>query len=233
MRRVSTAVPSHAAPSARALNSSDLAAELIRSAILDGTLVAGQRLKEDELATRLDVSRTPVREALRQLAAEDLVVLEPKRGARVRHYDAAELDDLYQLRAVLEGYAAGRAAERATDEQLAALRGSCRRFSRLAALKRTSPAELAAENQVFHGGVIDAAADPRLGAMIQSVIRLPLVYKAYIWFSPDQKSKSARYHEQILEAIERRDAKLASRTMSDHVYEARDELVRAIAAESH
>src|SRR5690349_4953493 len=88
---------------ARSANYSAVAADLIREAILDGELPAGARLKEDELAERLDVSRTPVREALRRLEAEGLVVHEPKRGAAVRSYTPEELDDMYRLRALLEG----------------------------------------------------------------------------------------------------------------------------------
>src|SRR3954467_6094650 len=85
--------------SARAVNSGQLAVDLIREAILDGELVAGERLKEDDLARRLDVSRTPVREALRRLQAEGLVVVEPQRGATVRAYETRELEDRYSRRA--------------------------------------------------------------------------------------------------------------------------------------
>jgi len=216
---------------ARAPNSSDLAAEMIRRAILDGTLSAGARLKEDELATQLEVSRTPVREALRKLAADDLVVLEPNRGARVREYQAHELDDLYRLRAVLEGYAARRAAERIDSDALDALRGSCNRFARLAARKRVPAADLAAENQVFHDGVLAAAHDDRLAAMARSVIHLPLVYKAYIWFSPEERQASADFHLEVTEALERGDGNGAARAMERHVRAARDQLIGAIAAE--
>jgi len=217
---------------ARSPSSSDLATELIRTAILDGTLGAGERLKEDELAGRLDISRTPVREALRQLAAEDLVVLEQNRGARVRDYGAEELDDLYRLRAVLEGYAAGRAAERIRPTELAELRESCERFATLAGRKRPKPAALAEENRRFHDSVLEAARDPRLSAMAHAVIRLPLVYKAYIWFTPEQREASARYHRKILKALEKRDAERAAEVMADHVYGARGALLKALEAES-
>ena len=216
---------------ARAANSSDLAAEMIRGAILDGTLSAGSRLKEDELAEQLEVSRTPVREALRKLAADDLVVLEPKRGARVRKYEAHELDDLYRLRAVLEGYAARRAAARIETHEIDELRGSCNRFSRLAARKRVSAGELAAENQLFHEGVLAAARDDRLAAMARSVIHLPLVYKAYIWFSPEERQESADFHWQVTEALERRDGDAAAHAMEQHVGAARDQLVGALTGE--
>src|SRR5207249_3993911 len=87
-------------------NASAAATELIREAIVDGRLVPGERLKEEELAHELGISRTPVREALLVLQAEGLVDAAPNRGAVVRAHDAVDLDDLYQLRALLEGYAA-------------------------------------------------------------------------------------------------------------------------------
>jgi DNA-binding GntR family transcriptional regulator len=218
--------------SARAVNSGQLASELIREAILDGEYAAGERLKEDELARRLDVSRTPVREALRRLEAEGLVVVEPQRGATVRSYEPRELDDMYRLRAVLEGYAARRAAERITDSDLAALHKSCLRFSRLATRKRVSPRDLARENQIFHDGILAAADDARLAEMARSVIHLPLVYKAYVWYTPHQRRQSAHYHEQLVAALGRRDAERAALIMQEHVYEARDSLVAALEAGS-
>ena len=221
-------VTSAGAPSARTANSSDIAADLIRNAILDGTLAAGQRLKEDELASQLDVSRTPVREALRKLASEDLVVIEAKRGASVRQYEAQELDDLYRLRAELEGYATRRAAERITPDQIDFLRRSVDRFTNMALRARVEPADLARENKVFHDAVLTAAEDERLAAMARSVIHLPLVYKAYVWFTPERRRESAAFHEKIVDALEHGNGDRASAVMRRHVLEARDQLIGAI-----
>src|SRR5437867_6791605 len=99
-------------------NASVAATELIRQAILDGRLEPGSRLKEEELARELGISRTPVREALLMLQAEGLVDAVPNRGAMVRVHTPEDLDDLYQLRALLEGYAARRAALRISDERV-------------------------------------------------------------------------------------------------------------------
>src|SRR5258708_26156425 len=99
-------------------NASVAATELIREAILDGRLEPGSRLKEEELARELGISRTPVREALLILHSEGLIETTPNRGALVRTHDAEDLIDLYQLRALLEGYAAGQAATRISQTQL-------------------------------------------------------------------------------------------------------------------
>jgi DNA-binding GntR family transcriptional regulator len=198
------------------------AAELIRAAILDGRLQPGQRLKEEQLAREFGVSRTPVREALLFLEAEGAVVLQPNRGATVRRYTTAEIRDAYELRALLEGHAARRAAERIAPDALVALAASCARFD---ALRAGEVAELARENHLFHHTILTAAGSERLAAMVRGVIELPLVYKAFFWYSPEQQRLSAHHHRQLCRALEDRDAERAEMVMKEHVFEARDFLV--------
>ncbi len=204
-------------------NASAVATELIRQAIVDGRLPPGRRLKEEELARELGISRTPVREALLVLQAEGLVDAAPNRGATVRAHTAEDLDDLYQLRALLEGYAARRAAVRMTDETAALLWGSCERFEAVA--ERGEVRDLVRENLFFHGTIHDAAGSARLAAMVRKVIELPLVYRSYVWYSPEQRHLSVHYHRQIARALEMRDAERAELLMKEHVFEARDLLV--------
>src|SRR4029077_11389899 len=109
-------------------NASAAATELIREAILDGRLPPGHRLKEEELARELGISRTPVREALLVLQTEGLIDAAPNRGAVVRSHDSDDLEDLYQLRALLEGYVARRAAAHITQAAVEGLWASCERF---------------------------------------------------------------------------------------------------------
>jgi DNA-binding GntR family transcriptional regulator len=216
-------VEGHAALSRSA---SAAASEVIRDAILDGRLAPGQRLKEEELARELGVSRTPVREALLLLQTEGLVELAPRRGARVRSYAVDDLDDVYQLRAVLEGYAARRAATRISADDLTLLDKSCRRFEQLAA--GDDLRELVKENLSFHNLVLDAAASARLGRMVRKVIEIPLVYKSFYWYSPEQKLISEHYHKQLTHALRVRDAERAELIMKEHVLEARDFLLEQL-----
>jgi len=90
----------------------------IRRWIVEGRLRPGERLVEQRLAEELELSRTPIREALRMLQSEGLVRFEPNRGARVRSLTVADIDDLYELRGRLEAMAAELAAVRATPDQL-------------------------------------------------------------------------------------------------------------------
>jgi DNA-binding GntR family transcriptional regulator len=199
------------------------ATELIRSAIVEGRLEPGQRLKEEELARELGISRTPVREALLVLQTEGLIDSAPNRGASVRSYDAADLEDLYLLRALLESFAARLAATRITDDEIAALRASCERFGELRA--RDDVTELVRENVLFHDVILAAARSERLAQMVRSVIQLPLVYRSYIWYSPDQKLISEHYHRQLTAALAAHEAERAELVMKEHVLEARDFLV--------
>ena len=205
-------------------NASVAATQLVRTAILDGRLAPGQRLKEGELARELGISRTPVREALLMLQAEGLVDAVPNRGATVRRHEAADLDDLYQLRALLEGHAAHRAAAKISEEAIAILRGSCDRFDALRG-DADDLKDLVKENLLFHNTILEAAGSARLTQMVRKVIELPLVYKSYIWYSPDQKRISGHYHRQITNALAAREADRAELIMKEHVYEARDVLL--------
>jgi DNA-binding GntR family transcriptional regulator len=210
-------------------NASLAATELIREAILDGRLQPGQRLKEEDLAKQLGISRTPVREALLMLQVEGLIVATPNRGATVRVHTPDDLEDLYVLRAMLEGHAVRRAASRVTAEQVDELRESCERFDGLE--PEDELRELVRENLFFHNTILEIAGSARLASMVRRVIELPLVYKSYIWYSPDQKRISSHYHRQIVNALAGGDGERAELIMKEHVFEARDLLVARLRAE--
>ena len=203
-------------------NASAAATELIRAAILDGRLPPGQRLKEEELARELGISRTPVREALLILQAEGLVDAAPNRGAVVRSHAAGDLEDLYQLRALLEGYATRRAAVNITESALESLAASCDRFDEL---MDSDVQDLVKENLFFHNVILEASRSRRVAELVRKVIELPLVYRSYIWYSVDQRRISAHYHRQITKALRSRDGERAELVMKEHVFEARDVLV--------
>ena len=204
-------------------SASAAAGEVIREAIIDGRLPPGQRLKEEELARELGISRTPVREALLLLESEGLVESIPRRGATVRSYAVSDLDDVYQLRALLEGYAARRAAARISPADVTRLEKSCDRFDRLRA--EDDLLDLVKENLLFHSVVHEAAASDRLAALIRKVIEIPLVYKSFYWYSPEQKVISQHYHRQLARALKLGDGERAELIMKEHVLEARDFLL--------
>jgi DNA-binding GntR family transcriptional regulator len=207
-------------------NASAVAADVIRAAIVDGRLEPGARLKEEELARELGISRTPVREALLVLQTEGLLDSAPNRGATVRAYEADDLDDLYQLRAVLEGFAARRAAPRISPADVARLGESCERFEELRADDDVT--ELVRENVRFHEIILEATGSARLATLVRGVVQLPLVYRSFYWYSPHQKRISEHYHRQLTSALGARDAERAEIVMKEHVLEARDFLVAKV-----
>jgi DNA-binding GntR family transcriptional regulator len=201
-------------------NATDVTVELIREAIFDGRLNPGDRLKEEELAQGLGISRTPVREALLVLQAEGLVVSAPNRGAVVRSYAETEMLDLYDLRSVLEGFAARRAAGNMTDRQLSELERTCERFTR-ANLERDRRA-VSKENLRFHNAITEAAETTKLPDLVRIVCEVPLVYQAFNWFTAEETEESDRSHRRVLAALRAHDPDRAELSMREHVLEGRD-----------
>lgn len=203
-------------------NAADIAAELIRQAIVEGRLDPGEPLREERLAAELGISRTPVREALLILQTEGLVEAAPKRGSVVRSYQPAEVGDLYETRAMAEGYAAGRAARFVTDDDVELLRQSCARFEAL--LHEPDVVPLVKENLAFHGVIARAARSPTLASLMDTVTRVPLAYRSYYHYSSKDKEIALHYHQRIARALEERDAARAEALMREHILEARDVL---------
>jgi DNA-binding GntR family transcriptional regulator len=210
-------------------NATEVAAELLRRAILEGRLAPGERLKEEQLAEQFGISRTPVREALLVLQTEGLVEAQPNRGSMVRAYTPAEISDVYETRAVLEGHSAARAARNATMDTVDRLRASNDRF---AALMDGEKVELLVrENLVFHKVVLDATQSPSLNTLVGAVTQIPLVYRVYIWYSEGAKRTSLYYHREIADAIANRAAGPAEKLMREHIMEARTVLVARLEAD--
>jgi DNA-binding GntR family transcriptional regulator len=186
-------------------------------------------LIEEQLAERLGVSRTPVRQALTMLEAEGLVEIAPNRGATVCSFTFEDVWDIYDLRAVLEGHAARRAAGRIERRELERLRelagemeGLPGRFDDHEEIRA-----LVALNQEFHGTIVEASRNRRLEHLINRTVEIPLMFKAFFWYTPHERTISNHYHRQILEALEKGDADRAEIIMREHVHEGRDFVIGA------
>ena len=205
--------------------------ERLRALILTGEYGPDERLIEEQLAERLGVSRTPVRQALTMLEAEGLVEIAPNRGATVCSFSVEDVWDIYDLRAVLEGHAARRGADRIEQHELERLRelagemeGLQGRFDEHEVEIRT----LVRLNQEFHGTIVEASRNRRLGRLINRTVEVPLMFKAFFWYTPHERVISNHYHHQILEALEKGDADRAEIIMREHVYEGRDFVIGAL-----
>jgi DNA-binding GntR family transcriptional regulator len=191
--------------------------EELREAILAGSLPPGARLRAEPLAERLRTSRTPVREAPILLAREGLVDLEPRRGAIVRAFDAADLADLYDVRALIEPHAARRAATRIAAAQLERLAAICDEAEARGAADDAAVEDQVALNEEFHRIVLDAAGSPRLEAALRAVAGIPRAFRAAFWHDDAQREQSLFCHRQIVHALERRQPRLAESVMRMHI----------------
>ena len=200
----------------------------VRDGIAHGRLAPGEWLREGALADGLGLSRTPVREALRVLAAEGLVELVHNRGARVVRWTAEDVEETYRLRALLEGEAASLAARRATLEHVAVLERTCAAHERSVADRRPA-VEQAACNDAFHAAVLEAAGSPRLLALHAIVTSAPLVARVLSGYDDVALQRSVLAHRDVLMAVRERDEALAAAAMRAHILAARHVAERAAA----
>jgi DNA-binding GntR family transcriptional regulator len=203
-------------------SAADRAYLLVRDGIVDGTFELGARLPEEEVAARAGVSRTPVREALRRLAAEGFVTFVPNRGAQVVSWSERDLEEIFELRALLESHVAGLAATRITPAQLVEMHDLADGMERAA--DRATPRALdrvAELNTAFHGTILEAADSPRARTLLGTVIVLPLVHRTFHRYTPAALRRSMHHHRELLAALEAGDGAWASTVMRTHVLAAR------------
>jgi DNA-binding GntR family transcriptional regulator len=191
---------------------------VIRERIADGTLERGVRLHQEDLAVELGVSRTPVREALRRLAAEGLVEMRTNRGARVADLVPGDIRMPYEARLVVEPGAARLAARRGEPEAQERMREA------IAAQRRAIPALEATfeANREFHLALVHASGNPFLIQIVEQLWlrRIGAPIYEHQAETPDRMRADADEHEQILLAIAAGDARGAERLTRRHVAEA-------------
>lgn len=194
----------------------ELVVTALRERILGGTVPAGERLVEGRLSEELGVSRMPVREALRKLAAEGLVTIEPRRGATVTSFSGDQVRELVEVRATLEGLNAKLAAKRHDPEQIAQLERILEEGARLAESGDIATTTLM--NQRFHDALGNIAAN----SVLQDIMR-SLRDRTALLFAPINRVRGKQNweeHAAILRAVIKGDAELASLLATRHVYNA-------------
>jgi DNA-binding GntR family transcriptional regulator len=212
----------------RSLTSAERTLAALRELILDGDLRPGARLGEVELADRLGVSRTPVREALSRLAAEGLVEIAPNRGARVATWTVAELEGVFDLRASLEPQLTGFAVPRATPDDVAALDELARQMLEVGSPgPRQDLDALVPLNRAFHDRLVALADHPALAAALAAAIHPPIVLRNFHTYDEASLRRSLAHHAEIVAAIRAGDAEWAKAVMTAHISNARAVMVRA------
>ncbi|MDB5802730.1 MAG: hypothetical protein JWN73_52 [Betaproteobacteria bacterium] len=197
--------------------------DTLRQAIMEGQFQPNERLQEELLAERLEVSRTPIRAALHGLTAEGLVEYVPNRGYSVRRLDADRLIATFDIRAALEGLGARLAAERGMDEALQAqCRAALHRGDRIFAKGKLISADrdrFAEVNAVLHEAVLQTADNPMLNDMLRVCYNIPIFSdRNVLWRDFGWLRRSHDDHHRIFEAVCRREGARAELLMREHVH---------------
>ena len=188
----------------------DEVATYVRDLILAGSLKPGTKIDQDAIGEALDVSRSPVREALVILGREGLVEVTPRRGASVADLTPDDIVDHYELFGVVAGRAAAMAAISLKDDEIADLAAIHERF------RHDSGEDLSALNHAFHR-VINSAAPRRTRWLLRHLVRA--VPARYYEFIEGWDEQAVQHHAAILEAITVRDAEAARLAMEEHLHQ--------------
>ena len=195
--------------------SSDSLIRILEDDILDSRLKPGDRLDEQSLARRFEVSRTPIREALRHLASSGLVEIRKNQGATVRRLTTSELIEMFQVMAEYEGLSARLSARRMTPGEMDEMR---LRHDECASLANSRDYDgFFAANNAFHEAIFVGSHNDFLQAESRKLRNRVNVYRRHITTQPRRMQKSVMEHGRIVEAIEAGDEEAAHRLMREHV----------------
>jgi len=204
--------------SAPADNDRSIAGEIARSLaaqIVSGELSPNTRLRQDEIANTFSASHVPVREAFRRLEAQGLIVLEPRRGARVASLDGADVVEVTEMRAALEPIALRYAIPNITPADIANAR------EEMSACDDTDDIALwESANQRFHAALYAPSRQPRLLAAIKDLHQASARHLFATWEKLDWQGRSSAEHAEIIDAVERGDADRACALLRTHILDA-------------
>ncbi len=199
----------------RGLPFHDRLVERIRDMIVLGELQAGARIPQARLSQQLGVSRTPLREALKYLASEGLVLLLPNRGARVVKLTAEEIEQTHEVLGALETLAAARVVSRITDEEIAEI--CILHYQMVRHFSRGEPLEYLKLNQAIHQRIVDATGNHVL-ARTYATLRGRIARIRFVGNTLGSRWRDAvEEHEGILEALRKRDADLLADRLCRHI----------------
>jgi DNA-binding GntR family transcriptional regulator len=204
----------------------DQAYEVIRQRILRRELQPGQRLSVPQLAAELGLSRSPVREAVQRLVAEGLGVEQVHRGAVVAGVEVSELDEIYEVRALLEGLAARRAAQQTNPELVAELAELLTQHA--AALERGSEPDIIRADLAFHARILDAAGSGYLSRVLNPILgraNLAMLAGDLTTWPADAIGE----HRAVLDAVREGDGDASEAAARDHVEKVHERLRRRLA----
>lgn len=194
-------------------SSAEIAYDLLMTALENGTLRAGDRVREEEIAERLSLSRTPVREALRRLEADGIVEHRPRSGAIIRQLSHSEVVELYEMRIVLERTAAMLAAQHGVEAEFDRLND----LNQAISMERSNAERAAAINQAFHKGLYQAGRNRFLLEAARALNNSLLLLGPTTLQDEDRIEMVVGQHQQIVDALKSRDPEAAGLAAEVHL----------------
>ncbi|HEX6075518.1 MAG TPA: GntR family transcriptional regulator [Micromonosporaceae bacterium] len=210
-------------PTPQRLSLATQAVDALRELVLTGEIPPGGRVNEVAVASRLGISRGPLREAIRHLASEGLLVLRPNRGAQVPTATAEDIRVLFELRAALECEAARYAARRRTAEDVDRLRTVCAESREHFERGGPFPYRL---DLAFHSALLRTARSPRIAEQARLVQQQVILFRSQVPDEPGHSLASVDDHDAVTEAVVAGDADRAALTMRHHQDRVRDQMLR-------
>lgn len=208
----------------------DVVFNTLRQAILKGELKPGERLMEIALADRLGVSRTPIREAMRKLELEGLVVMIPRRGAQVANITEKDLNDVLEVRIALENVAIEKACKRMTETEMGRLWLAAKEFEKT--MEDGNLVKLAEADVAFHEIIYQASDNKRLIQVLNNVREQIYRYRVEYLKEGEIRDMLVKEHEELTKAIKERDIKKAQEISFRHIENQRMGIIKSIQAEN-
>lgn len=195
----------------------DKAYEILRQRLVGGQYGPGTQLKEEPLARELGLSRTPVRTALRRLVEDGLATDSAGHGIRVVEWSDWDVEETFQLRMLLEPYAAFLAAQRGGVALVERLQTSNKLMLEGISLAHGGIEQVQSANRDFHHALLDASGSPRLRTMLETMIDMPIIKRSFYIYTPQELEQSLHHHQDLTLAIKAADPELARQVMQLHL----------------
>ncbi len=186
----------------------------LRESIIRGELKPGTKLTEPELATRLGISRTPIRESFRQLESEGFLTVIPRKGAVVSNITRKDIEDFFELKSLLEGYAARVAAEKMTEKDIDKLIQINKELADCA--ENNNYERFFTKNEEFHNYFLTLCGNEKLVEIRDTMVKRFLGFRMAALSMPGRLMESVKQHEQAIKAFKKGDGRLAEAVLVEH-----------------
>lgn len=209
----------------------DVVFNTLRQEILTGKLKPGERLMEIHLANKLGVSRTPIREAIRKLELEGLVIMIPRRGAEVAQITLKSLEDVMEVRRALDVLAIELACERMSQEELNSLFEACENFN--AAVKTKDTRKIAEADVAFHDIIVLSTGNARLIQLVNNLSEQMYRYRFEYLKDAASHAMLQQEHKEMYHSISKKDKITAANVVKKHIDNQEEAIIRQLRLEKN